>query len=506
MAESVSARIESFITYLVSSVRVVPPNEPPFEVSVPNLGQFTLTQDEASQYHELLRQMRDEAAIEEDFPESKRCDLLDTAILQAVLPHPQQPSLPFRHRLRLAMMSLSKSLNEPPQTWQIYFPVANVSKRGLPFTFGKVRFRGAGRRLVTDLLIRHHALMVESPNSPDQRTFYSNWFCGDLNERVVGKVVAEIEVKAATSEGARAEALRELKLTLDVLNFYANRLQYAGSVAFAYLPGEADPTSIYSVIFEKSNQRAHYEDSMAGPRSKWSFSLVSPAIDDRDGFHRVSALLSRPRARLTTLEQRILAALRWSGRATVLTLINAGQRLERLREEPFLFYAIALESLLASTGERVGVTQRLSLRCALILSHHDHYQGVDIERLRQRMRDLYQIRSDVVHNGLAEIKEAELGEIARYAKDATLTVLLNPLFEAMSNEAEFERWCNERGEIHKFSLQLRAFSPAHLVHSEETLSTVQDERAALLRDAAAAIQNRVQDTLTNLATALSRLP
>ena len=58
------------------------------------------------------------------------------------------------------------------------------------------------------------------------------------------------------------------------------------------------------------------------------------------------------------LQDRILSALQWAGRAAV----------EERREEAFLLYAIAIESLLLGGKSHVEVTERLAVRGAHLLS------------------------------------------------------------------------------------------------------------------------------------------
>jgi len=118
----------------------------------------------------------------------------------------------------------------------------------------------------------------------------------------------------------------------------------------------------------------------AGPLRQIPLNQVSR----RKGFSRISELLSKESP--TDLEDRILASVQWAGRAQV----------EPRREEAFLLYAIALESLLLGKDVKSEIAYRLAVRCA-------HIGGgpalEDKKRVVDQIQSLYDLRSKIVHSG-----------------------------------------------------------------------------------------------------------
>jgi hypothetical protein len=139
---------------------------------------------------------------------------------------------------------------------------------------------------------------------------------------------------------------------------------------------------------------------------------------------KVSAWLAEPH--LSGLQDRILSALQWAGRAAV----------EERREEAFLLYAIALEGLLLGGKNHVELTERLAVRGAHLLSG-DHEAR---ENVYKDLKVLYGIRSKIVHSGSLEVTDDELARITAVVRGALVTILhLSPLAE-MTTESQLDEW------------------------------------------------------------------
>ena len=114
------------------------------------------------------------------------------------------------------------------------------------------------------------------------------------------------------------------------------------------------------------------------------------------------------------MQELVLTAVRWAGRATI----------EATREESLLLFAIALECLVLPT-RGAELTHRLSQRVAWILSGDpDQRRG-----LTKRVRELYEVRSRVVHDGHYEVTEFERNGIRAVAKEVIDRLLLDPIVE-----------------------------------------------------------------------------
>jgi hypothetical protein len=148
-------------------------------------------------------------------------------------------------------------------------------------------------------------------------------------------------------------------------------------------------------------------------------------IADRPGFSRMSEMLAKQDPH--DLEDRFLTALQWAGRA----------RVDPRNEESFLLYAISLESLLLGGKQDVELSYRLAIRGVHLLSAPDLASRI---RAESQLRNLYGIRSKIVHSGTYEISNSDLALMAQYARIAVFVVLDREPFKSMKSEQQFEEW------------------------------------------------------------------
>lgn len=144
-----------------------------------------------------------------------------------------------------------------------------------------------------------------------------------------------------------------------------------------YLPGEAHPTSGFSMMLQlesgalkrrqgisQNSPRLGTSSYLAGPFSNFSMSKEAIVALKPYGWERASQILAKEKR--TEMEDRILAAMRWAGRATVTEMRDKDKKGTFLvAEQAFLLYAIALESLLLKKDTELSY--RLSLRGAHLL-------------------------------------------------------------------------------------------------------------------------------------------
>jgi hypothetical protein len=163
----------------------------------------------------------------------------------------------------------------------------------------------------------------------------------------------------------------------------------------------------------------------AGPHRKIPLNQIAT----RPGFARISELLLKESP--TKLEDRILASVQWAGRAQV----------EPRREEAFILYAIALESLLLGKDVKTDIAYRLAVRCAHLvggLALGDKKLVVD------KVQSLYDLRSRIVHSGNFVVSEEQLRLISEYAVSTLLTVIDRDPFRNMREVMELETWLEAR--------------------------------------------------------------
>ena len=147
------------------------------------------------------------------------------------------------------------------------------------------------------------------------------------------------------------------------------------------------------------------------------------------GFARVLQLVSQP---TNEYGQKLLTALRWAGKATVLAYRDK-------IEDAFLLYTIALESIILPDRDTES-TYRLALRLAhLMASEFKHRPGI-----AKQIRDLYGIRSAIVHSGNFEVREGELSRMQFLVKNSLVHLLRDAPFSGMNSQSELIQWFDKQ--------------------------------------------------------------
>lgn len=344
-----------------------------------------LVGDDAVRYREITSAIC--SAVNERRPLSRRAisSLLDDFFMKMLGSGDGTQNPQLGEQLKTEARTLKQALFEKPKNWEVQLMVEGLSPIGLPVIVGRVEFRHLDQTSLVDLKNRVTGLVRDlNVKNSEAAAAHLESNLDVLRERVVGKLT----VNAVDDEGAILAAKSELRSTLDALNFFAVHDNLGG---WAFLPGDTIPQCEFIL--------AICEDGRLTP----SFRRVGPGVQiaigqmgKRKGFSRVSEMLRAENP--TDLEQRILASLQWAGRAQT----------ENRREEAFLLYAIALESLLLARDTKTEIAQRLAIRCAQLGGGPTLN---DKKLVVEQILSLYQIRSDIVHSGNILVREDELGLI-----------------------------------------------------------------------------------------------
>jgi hypothetical protein len=276
----------------------------------------------------------------------------------------------------------------------------------------------------------------------------------DISNHWCNKVIVRTEIKAGDDEHAEDKALTVCRNAIDAINFFADLLTSRDMKACVSLVGEGNevvrPSEPKHSIKTLTMMREQYDDSEATltvdgkevAEKRWAQrpkgplkGLALPRLKSRNPngpvdevYARVSEILGKENP--SSLEERILSAFQWAGRATV----------DVRNEEAFLLYMISLESLLLGGTNESELTFRLSLKAAHLIGRTCDVRKTVVARLGA----LYKIRSQIVHSGRFSVTESEVLEARHYAKQALLAVLHAKPFRDMTTEDQLERWFEER--------------------------------------------------------------
>jgi len=344
---------------------------------------------------------------------------MQEAILHALDLNNKRCDKPFEDRLSEAIKELKGKLHVNPKPWVVHMRVEGLAKEGLPYKFGKVQFWLADEHNLGELKDKCGAI-------PDRGTVPSESSNSYIDRYFLNHPIASVEVSACDAEAARFTARRELRLTLDVINFC---LKLINTKAQAYFVGELQPTKEIVLAYEMEGSSCHYTLDNVGPFALISFKDMEPSGVENPVFCRISKILAADKP--TKIEERILASIQWAARAAV--------ELQERREEAFLHYAIALETIMLGRKQDAELTYRLSMRTALLAA------GTPEERveIKKEIRDLYDTRSRIVHSGLYEVTDADVRNIRHRAVTCILRILTKEPFISMTKEDQIDDWFDQ---------------------------------------------------------------
>ncbi|MBN1317521.1 MAG: hypothetical protein JXA42_18710 [Anaerolineales bacterium] len=391
--------------------------------SVRDEGTLYLNGDDVKWYRKGLKSLID--AIDSEMISPKSVEKLYQRTIFSVLDlADKRRDKSFDQRLKIALNDLEQSLNAPLKTYAVYYPIGGLSEEGLPVQVGNVTFCLFQNEQLEGFNEIVRAYSGDDPNQFRIREDTIDWI---NNSRIVGSPVGLVEVEAIDEEAAKVLAIKELSLTADIINFFSDLIPY--QKGYLFLPGERERASVNVPIITKGNQSAYsFEYTLAGPLMPVSLKVLRENDQERKlGFQEVSDLLERKR---NELESHLISAMQWAGKAT------AAIR----KEEAFLWYAISLESLILMDNEIGELGYRLRTRAA-------HLLGKDLDgrkEISRKIREMYDIRSKIVHSGWFEVTDADLSLMRIFAKRSILTILNDEPFKSMKSVDALVGWFNDQ--------------------------------------------------------------
>ena len=358
-----------------------------------------------------------DALIERGRPVSKRAvnSLLDDFLLRIVIARESEEKAGLGERLAEEVQALKAGLFEKPRNWEVQRVVEGLAPSGLPFSVGQVEFEFLDEPKLSALKMKTAARIRELKPRGDVESTVAV-AATDL-DKLRGMAIATLSVNAVDAEAAIQAAKDQLQITIDAINLFSPREPMGG---WAFLPGDTMPQDELVMAFCEGHSLMP-SFRRAGPQRKIPLNQIAK----RPGFARVSEMLAKEAP--NDLADKILASVRWAGRAQV----------EARREEAFLLYAIALESLVLQKEIKTELSYRLAIRCAQIgggPALEDKKLVVD------QIQSLYDLRSRIVHSGNFTVNEEELELMSRYAVSTLLILIQQEPFRSMTTVQQLENW------------------------------------------------------------------
>jgi Apea-like HEPN len=412
---NLQAALKTFESFLrettVSDVGEPSFAESPFIMFSRNELTITLTGQEAERYSQAIHAIEQALGPDALISRAGISDLAADAFGAVASVHQPHGSPMYKETLKSAMQRFRDALHAKPDAWEVHIPISGVAHSELPFNVGRVSLWCANEHNLSDF----KASILRAQSSSD---FLDKSFQQTIAEGLRDRTVAHVEVLAIDANAASKAAHKLLQQTLDAVNFYADRDHYR---MWLSMWSTDDKPFDREVVLRKKQGGCHIRNEEIGRQRTMPLRQAA----EKRGFARLASLLAARNP--TDLQDRVLTAVKWAGRA----------RIESRAEERFLLYAIALETLLLGGKQDVELSYRLAIRGAHLLSGDDLQSRLLTEK---QLRDLYALRSKIVHSGAITVSDTQLATLELYARIAIVTVLDREPFAKMLVESELEDW------------------------------------------------------------------
>lgn len=320
---------------------------------------------------------------------------------------------------------LRNYLNKPEvEIYRVVVPIGGLEEISDNFEFGGVNILKYADWISQDYVNALHL----GDLTEDEKQLRINRL-REFENNLIGRTVCIMEISAPDSSSAFEKSTNFLKSLCDVMNFYADLIHYKSNYVKVVLYDEIPHLSDYAMIMRAINpeilnlNRFRLKDYV-----KFNIEKLLRGKGVELGIERVNDILKQDN--MNQIEELIITAMQWAGRATV----------ENSRENAFMLYAIALESLLMDKDGKEGINFRLQHRIAHLLGG-DRSRRKEVKKLAGY---LYGIRSKIVHTGSFEVTDSELYNMRLITKECILKILLEKPFINFKKSEALTTWFDDQ--------------------------------------------------------------
>ncbi len=286
----------------------------------------------------------------------------------------------------------------------IIFPIENL-KIEQPIKMGSATFYPKGKKS-NEWKRKFNNIIEHTKASQKAKKSMKKRLATHLKDNVVEKPYVVIDVRARRSN-ADDFALEKAEMAINILRYFEDSygLQSSGITGFGIIP---TPSSKVRLSFHYKQDGTSFSFQMKVPN------IVTEQTFSRDSIQSMkrSTLFQRlvniyKASKKSEMEERILSAVSWFGEA----------KIEQIPYIRFLKCIVATEILLSfSEDQHEGrITANMSERLAFLLAP----KKAEVRQrliILKKMKDLYRIRSKIVHKGSRCIDKKDLASIEEYAQ------------------------------------------------------------------------------------------
>lgn len=434
-------------TKIIDSLLYICSNKPKGQTvrfwMIQNLPPVALDWDQELKFVEAVREFLKVKKIMDNFTIREIEDPIKDIISGALqLPASQRPAY-----LASSINALFSAFRVQIENFQIVVPISNLSITQ-DFTIGNVKFRKFSPYQERKWAGISRNILRSNPNYNKKQ---KKEFVEKMRERnlrpLVGYVCAET-FSQARKERAKEIAFRRINEALDVVKLYC-MIQHRQGYNDLGLKGEVLDSTIRSFLqLSLSGSRAFTPTlERVGPLFPLTIDKNKLAMMRKRGLCQMTKILKT--VNRTWVEKRILRAIYWYSRIfdTPIERIDdekiiVGRGLHSTKKEEHLEYGcinqrlakafIAIESLYV-ISESESIQNNVAERAAFLLAK----DYTSRKRIKRFLKDMYKLRSDVVHRGLTYVSIGELNQLIYLLSDSIITLILKKNRLKLHSSQEF---------------------------------------------------------------------
>lgn len=301
---------------------------------------------------------------------------------------------PLQQRLTTFFGRIAK-----PDAWHVLLAVTGLAMHQPPFSVGRGEFFVMDETQLHLWALRRGSVHFSPPATTRPRGSHNN-----LDAQLLGNWVARLKVRAIDTGHATAKAKTALEEILNVLRHGG----FHFSIPQHYLRqglGSPQPWNSQSMCVRVAPPGG-FQDSLGDGAKGFDFSLCHWIAR---AWAALQTVICKEPADRTSVESLVMEALEWVGQAAA-----APRPTVRL-----VSLVTAIEILVLQEDEALGKKAKLSRRVATVVQELvPEYPTAETDAI-----DLYRLRSECLHEGLAQIEEKEITKAYQFV-DCLVTVFL----------------------------------------------------------------------------------
>jgi hypothetical protein len=296
--------------------------------------------------------------------------------------------------------AILKPLKDAIQTRTVFVPINNLEIEGeLDLGMGQIMSRSAVMQATKDFISSaQKASTTPRPTDIPPFEHWEAWVTSTMQGLPPPCLRIEVRShKAAAQERAQAIAIEAMNILRAFLQFCCS----ADKKQFPYITGETGCAHFQTASFDLVDRAFETQSLVVGPQMPAVLSAdVIKHLEDNCAFGVMRDILAKPAQDRNTFEHALVSAAECLGRSSIAPT----------RHQAVVDAVTAIERLVVSEND-TSTTEKFELR----LSHLIGENGVMRRIISKRAKELYEVRSCVVHAGRTEVPGDDVATIRAFA-------------------------------------------------------------------------------------------